>query len=756
MKQDVPSLADLVFLGGGHTQVAAVKSFAMKPIHGLRLTIVTSNIRTPYSGMLPGYVEGIWSDEDIHINLAYLAQISNARLIVADCVGINAEARQLLFADRPPLHFDLLSVNIGAQPDLEAIDGAVGNVVPVKPISGFLDRFKRFDKAGAPGRVAIIGGGAAGCELALALNRYWQTNGTSALVSLYSRAATLLPGLAPRAGRLMLKALQDAGIDVRCGVEVSKIKPKQLYFANGGSEPFDGAFLTSAVRPPSWLVNSGMELDKDGFIKVDSTLQSSSHPYIFAAGDIATLHESPRPKAGVFAVRAGPVMAKNLRRFLLGQPLIKWRAQKNYLALIGTADGGAIACRGNFAVRSIIALRLKHWIDRRFMQKYQTITMVEPVAPAAFSGIKKPTDNDHTTFDPAYAAIRCLGCAAKTSRLVLDQALAEARRAAIAHGIAPDIVSQGDLRDDVGVLPEAPKGMKLLQSIDALSEIVSDPFLLGKIAAVHALNDLYAAGANPVSALALLNLPSASLQVQQNQLTQILAGALVALGEAGTRLTGGHTSEGGALLVGFAVTGYAPKPTLPVVLPEPAILVLTKPLGTGLIMAGNMQLRAHPNWVAAAIEVMTQSNASAAKIFAENKVIAATDITGFGLARHALNLAKRLGAGGCEIVLEKLPLLPGVVTLSEAGVISSLYDQNRVATPFTVQTKPKTRPQALVDYAVLFDPQTSGGLLGVFEPLKAQKALAELKESGHNAAIIGQLKKHGSGVKIVHHDTTTM
>ena len=127
MDSRTPILADLVFLGGGHAHVAAIKKFAMNPLPGLRLTIVTSDIRTPYSGMLPGYIEGVWQDKDIHIDLAHLAQFAGARLIVAHCTGIDADGRTLFFDERPPLHFDLLSINIGGQPDIQAIEGAANH-----------------------------------------------------------------------------------------------------------------------------------------------------------------------------------------------------------------------------------------------------------------------------------------------------------------------------------------------------------------------------------------------------------------------------------------------------------------------------------------------------------------------------------------------------------------------------------------------------------------------------------------------------
>ena len=191
---------------------------------------------------------------------------------------------------------------------------------------------------------------------------------------------------------------------------------------------------------------------------------------------------------------------------------------------------------------------------------------------------------------------------------------------------------------------------------------MSDPFLLGEIATVHALSDIYASLSKPLFSLAIINLPETELSIQTNQLTHILAGALLAHSQAGVRLVGGHTSEGGGLSVGFAVTGSATK--LPAeIIPDKdkdLRIILTKPLGTGVIMAAHMQLQADAVSVDDAISNMRQSNRQAADIFMQNNSIAATDVTGFGLARHAQNLAMRVGITGCTIDLASLPLLDGV------------------------------------------------------------------------------------------------
>jgi selenide,water dikinase len=308
-----------------------------------------------------------------------------------------------------------------------------------------------------------------------------------------------------------------------------------------------------------------------------------------------------------------------------------------------------------------------------------------------------------------------------------------------------------------------PAGHEIVQSVDVLSEIVSDPFMLGRIAAVHALSDLYAALATPTSALAIINLPEANLSIQTNQLTQILAGGLFALSEAGVKLTGGHTSEGGALSVGFSVTGHSKqKPSVAPVNADSVnkgsvnvrsdndlVLVLTKPLGTGVIMAGHMQLVTKAQWVDDAIRQMSVSNQQAAKHFLKKGVLGATDITGFGLARHAQNLSLRLGASGCRLDLSSLPLLDGVLKLLSSGIKSSLHDQNRAAVQIDASVlNGDAGTQFDAHIETLFDPQTSGGLLGVFPRDIANRLVATLHKDGQTAAIIGTLDFTNTGVHL--------
>ena len=751
MQTSHPIIADLVLVGGGHAQIAVLRAFAMRPLPGLRLTIVTNSSRTPYSGMLPGYIEGIWNEKDLHIDLRYLAARANARIIVESVVGVNADLKQIYFDDRPPLAFDVLSLNIGGQTNLAMIDGAAEHAIPVKPISRFQTQFEKLFAKKLPQRLAVIGGGAAGCELALALISRWTVeNGMAPEMTIVTNTDRLMPQMAPQAARLVDKKLRANGAKISYGSRVTTIHSDQLTLDNGQTHGFDACFLVTQVAAPSWLADTGLDLESDGFVAVTTTLQSTSHPYIFAAGDVASVSCSPRPKAGVFAVRAGNILARNLRRYILAKPLISWTPQKHYLALIGIGDRRAIAVRGDIVMAGRLLWYLKCWIDKGFINKYRQFSMPEAPLIPPFAGLSEGSrtgqdNNGLSRYDPAYSSMRCLGCAAKTSHQVLHVAMRDAVALAVSSGANPDLMPPTGLETDSAALPIPAGALGWIQSVDILSEIVTDPFLLGEIATVHALSDIYASLAKPLYSLAIINLPETKISLQTNQLTQILAGALTAHSQAGVRLVGGHTSEGGDLSVGFAVTGDEVKLSTEnlTALDESFPLILTKPIGVGVIMAANMQLKADAECVDEAIASMRHSNRHAADIFMQNNIIAATDVTGFGLAVHAQNLASRLRLAGCVIDLQSVPLLHGVTPLFEAGIISSLHGQNQQSVTIQNSGKFDTNSQA-----ILFDPQTSGGLLGVFRSADAQNTVEALIKTGHQAAIIGCLDRQIDGIKI--------
>ena len=700
----------------------------MHPLPGLRITLISRDILTPYSGMLPGYIEGCYRSDEITIDLSHLARHAGARLIHAEVSGIDPAAKTITIPGRPPLHYDLLSVNIGSTPDPDAIAGAAVHATPIKPISTLLDRFDAMLKRSEGQHIAIIGGGAAGVETALALE-YRLRGGNGTRISIYHRGPRLVPEYPLSAARHLAAQCGQRRIDVHCGAAVDEITADHLILGDGSTAPVDHALIVTAGSAPGWLAETGLDLDENGFIAVRPTLQSTSHEDVFATGDIASLGFDPRPKAGVFAVRGGKPLARNIRRKLLGQKLEHWQPQKNYLALIGIGGGRAIPVRGGLSLPpSQTAWRLKEWIDRAFITKFSDLPEMPAPPPALLA---KDMDDDS---DPALADMRCLGCGAKAGYGTLHDALTEAGQ--LVSQQYPDSNPFDAITSDSSEI--SLNGAKIIQSVDAISALVDDPFMLGMIAARHAMSDLFASNAEPKAALAIITLPSARTQLQQDDISQLMTGAMLALHEDGASLTGGHTSEGETMQIGFAISGIATAGS--VTRPKKGdVLILTKPLGSGIIMAAHGQgmRQANGHIRAEAIANMAQSNGPAARIIRAYGNLPMTDVTGFGLARHTLSLLSR---GGDDLSVTfshtALPLLTGVERLIDLGARSSLHGMNSRAAPVIMETGGSD--------VIYHDPQTGGGLLVAVAPADADGLLADLTGAGLIAAAIGRIDADGA------------
>jgi selenide,water dikinase len=712
MQQPGPINQDLVLVGGGHAHVHVLKSFGMRPAPGVRLTLVTRDIETPYSGMLPGYVAGHYSLDECHIDLGRLARFAGARLISDEAIGLDRGACSLLCKAHPPIRYDALSIDIGSTPHSDDVLGAFEHAVPVKPIDQFAARWEALlaRARGMPRlRLAVVGGGAGGVELALAAqHRLSGLEGVAVEVTLVTREM-LLPSHTPRVRQLFERILADHRIIVFAGSAVVRVEPRILLCADGGRVEFDEAIWVTEAGAAPWLAATGLPLTPQGFIVVDDRLRSPSDDRIFAVGDVATMVAHPREKAGVYAVRQGPPLAANLRRVLAGRRPRRVVLQRRALALIGTGDRQAVASRGPFAAYGPRLWQLKDWIDRRWMRRYTDLPKMLP--------------------GPEGDPMRCGGCAAKVPATVLSRVMARLNPA------ATDAVMIGlDSPDDAALISfrGAPP---LLQTVDFFRAMVDDPYLFGRIAATHALGDIYAMGGTPESALAIATLPPARPPIVEHDLFHMLRGGLDVLEPAGAVLIGGHSAEGTELALGFAITGR-PRPGK--LLRKTGLragdrLILTKSLGTGVILAAAARGLVSSRLVEAAITPMVQSAAVAISSLLAHRASACTDVTGFGLLGHLLEM---LRASGADAVLdpEAIPALDGALALLGSGVTSSLHADN-IAALAALDPAAQLHPIA----PLLTDPQTAGGLLAGVPADHAVACLNELQRSGYRAALIGHI-----------------
>lgn len=384
----------LVLIGGGHSHAIALRLLGIKAIPGVDLTLITDVLQTPYSGMLPGHVAGFYSYEETHIDLQRLAEFAGAQLRFDRAVGLDLDRNRVICANSPPVAFDYLSVDIGSTPATKSVVGADKYVIPAKPVPQFLASWNSIVDTVTQNpeqsfQIAIVGGGAGGVELAINMQHRLHKILENAdrpksnlQFHLLHSGSQLLPSHHLGVRKRLQKILIDRQICVHLQQKVTEVLVDRLICQSGFTLKCDLAYAealrghiiwVTQAAAPDWIEASGLATDNRGFILVKDTLQSLSHPHVFAAGDIATMIDYDRPKAGVFAVRQGKPLSENWRRIINGKPLQNYIPQKVYLALIGTADRSAIASWGKLSWRSPLLWYWKDYLDRQFMGLFRDL-----------------------------------------------------------------------------------------------------------------------------------------------------------------------------------------------------------------------------------------------------------------------------------------------------------------------------------------------------------------------------------------------
>ena len=759
-----PIVQDLVLVGGGHSHAIALKIMGMKPLPGVRVTLITDTSHTPYSGMLPGHVAGFYSFDQTHIDLRRLAGFAQAQLYIDKAVGLDLDKNQVLCAHRPPVSFDYLSIDIGSTPEEIAVPGAADYAIPAKPVPQLLSAWYQLleevaSKPEKPLSIGIVGGGAGGVELAMNMQshlhrvlRNAQQPIDNLKIHLFHRGAELLPGHNRWVSQRLEKILTERGIELHLQESVSEVFPHKVVCESGLTVECNHIFWVTTASAPSWIEVSGLATDSRGFVLVGDTLQSVSHPHILAAGDVATMRNHSRPKAGVFAVRQGKPLYKNLRRILSGKPLKPYVPQKRYLSLIGTGDKRAIASWESLGWHSPLLWRWKDHIDRKFMRRFEDLPEMGQGSRGAEEQRSRGEETHSETISPPHLgawappqsslltphsnnlqpAMHCAGCGSKVGSTTLERVLQR-----LQVDKQQDIIVGLDTPDDAAVA-QVPAGQLMVHTIDYFRSLINDPYIFGQIATNHCLSDIFAMGATPQSVLAVVTVPYAAEDKVAEILYQLLAGATQALQLAQTPLVGGHTTEGSELAFGLSCNGLVPPEQLlrKSGMNPGHVLILNKAIGTGTLFAADMRYKAKGDWIDQAVESMLLSNQAAAQVFIEHGTTALTDITGFGLLGHLMEMIRASGVA-VELDLEAIPVLAGARETVQRGITSSLQPQNLQASAYINNV---SEVSALARYPLLFDPQTAGGLLAAIPAEKADSCLAALQVQGYgDSRLIGRI-----------------
>lgn len=718
--EEIPITNDLVLIGGGHSHLSVLMKLSKRPINGNRITLITNEIDTPYSGMIPGYIEGIYSWRDSHIDLYRLCLKLNVRFIHAEVERVSAHEKEIYFKDRPKIKFDVLSINTGIQSNNREIKGAAKYCLPVKPISkltnNFLNKITNFKS------IAFIGGGAGSVELALAIKKRFLNINQDIKITIITGKRGLLSTFPQKTKLTSLKTLEKFKIDIIEYKRVLEVKPKQIILSDKSMLKIDKAILSTNSMTPKWLAKSDILLTKDNYILVNKSFQTN-YKYVFASGDVIDFNNQNLKKAGVFAVRSGKPLAINIKQFILGKKLVEYKFNKNYLALIGTSKRSAIATKYNLTFNSRFFFYLKKYIDQNFIKKFSdfrirkkfTLDALKTDVLNIFVKHKEKITDENDI-------MQCKGCAAKVPLNALKQALPK------------DIVSTSE--DAVSV----PGHPELYQTVDMISSIITDPFLLGKIAANHSISDMVSVNSKITSAMMILQLPLSKTEINSRDLEQVLLGANEIFKTIDCPLIGGHTMIGKDKdpIIGFSILGQKQKKIKIMKnrrkIKTKDLLILTEKIGSGLIFAGINNYLIDSYFQTDVIKQMIKGNLNFGKISNQLNILSMTDITGFGLANHLLNLIKRDNSKtGLTIYPNKIPLFEGVNECLNKDIKSSLFKSNYDIAQKDIIYK---RDKSKLDN-ILYDPQTVGGIAFIIPQEEKYKHFKVLKENNIKFTEIG-------------------
>lgn len=656
IKQKMTSKPQIILAGGGHAHTLIIQKWAMKPTSkpDANITLITNDSTQLYSGMVPGLIAGIYKRNDIEINIRQLCETCNIELIIANIDAIDIKSKAIEISGRPQIRYEILSINVGSETDNQRHREGV----KIRPIGDALEYISQeTDDHSTPFRV--IGGGYAGMETVLALRTRWPNRQLE------------LEVWPSQLNRFEARILMERGIKI----------------VNSGSVSKGPMLLCTGSKGPEWLKASQLPVNRKGRVITNQNLEVIGLPGIFAVGDCGIVQGQERPPSGVWAIKAAKILEYNLKAKSSNKRLKKWYPQKTGLQLIGDQAGRAWGQKGQIRLTySKLWWRLKQLIDRTFMKKFAPKQKMKP-------GGK--------TMD-------CRGCAAKLSGQTLQKALIRSQIAVNAEDAA-----------------EILKGEQaLFQSVDGFPAIVSDAWLNGRITTLHACSDLWASGARTINAMAVITLPKIGDIYQQDLLSSTLEGIRSALSEQNAQLVGGHTMVSRRepdmpwsmnIEVSLSVNGVTKKPWTKGGIQRGDQLFVSRQIGTGVLFAAAMYGSCPARWIDEALEVMSTNQYQLVRELQELnvKVNACTDITGFGLLGHLMEMinAEETELNGVEIEPGNIPAYNGAIELISKGYCSTLAPANRSALKNlgkTIRLKGDINQNHL---ELIVDPQTCGPLL---------------------------------------------
>jgi len=690
--QKIPNFKVLVLVGAGHANVQVLKHLSMNKYNGLEVILVNDGFSAVYSGMTPGLIENYYKIEEAIIDLPKLCNNSRAILVNDSVTKLDENKNMVYLKEHPPIKFDLLSLNVGSQTKTDHLEiSDYAKTINVKPISNLINQLNIIDQIISKKEIvncSVVGGGIAAIEVSFAIKERFKEKIN---INIISKKLLREKNIKNKTKKILEKFLKLKNIKI---INENALSIDENYVISEKKDKIltDISIISSGVMSLPWIEESNINTDKNGFIRVNQTLQTENYKHIFAAGDICSLNFTDRPKSGVMAVRQGEVLKKNIFKFLLEQDLALFKPQSNWLYLIGTGNGNAIMNWKNISLSGHLIWKMKEFIDKKFMNKFK---FLKPMSGKISSQTLKL---DSKIQNQISINMKCEGCGSKLSKNLLVDYLEKNQ----SHNTKI-------LSDSTSL--KFPNN-SITQSIDHIKYFKSmNPYIFGQIAYLHAQNDILASGNKVNSFSVSLGLPNNEKKSQKFFLEYFMEGILSESKKDGSIFASGHTYTSDEPGITINMNGLDFKNQSKADAKEGELIYLTKPLGIGYLMSAFMNNAEEISSFVykKIINNMTQSNKNILEIINDNEVKILTDISGYGLASHLIDVCSSSNLSAYLDLKDDLLIMNNFEILLKYK--SSAYDDNRTASENMIHFKNLITTQKKNIFPILYDPQTSGPLL---------------------------------------------
>ena len=678
--QQISLNKQLVLIGGGHSNVQVLRKLCMHEYKGLNVILISESYGAIYSGMTPGYIEKLYSLDDTTIDLQRLCFNAGATFIKDEVVEMDENNQTIYLKNNPLISFDILSINSGSISNKQTIHlENDSKVISVKPINNLVSKIKLIDEIieqSSQKKVSIIGGGVASFELSFALHKRYNGN-----ISLDIISEHLLEekNLNKSSINKIKKIAQNIGINL-ISKNATAINNSEIKINHEDIVHSDLILLSTGASLPEWLAQSKLEINEN-FVAVNQCLQSLNFKNIFVSGDAASIQNFKRPKSGVMAVRQGEILKDNLILFSQNKSLKKIQPQKNWLYLIGTKKNSAILNYFNFSLEGKWCWLLKKLIDLNFMKKFSFPGQTD-MNKKIFNLIENKED---------IPKMYCQGCGSKVSKNTLVNYLANQK-------------TNNELSDATEIKFNH---RDILQTIDHIKLFNSfNPYDFGIISYLHSQNDILAAGGSVHSLSVSIGVPISENLVESFYLEYFMRGIQNEVTKDGALLASGHSYQTEEPAITITMNGSISQKSNKSLATEGDLIYLSKPLGTGYLLAAyfqNSKLLSISDFEILLTYLKTGNDLAAKSGFSCGSQLM-TDISGFGLASHlgdicqSSNLSAQIDLGSDILINTKLEILKNFK--------SSGYKNNYSSSINSIDIE-ANHPLL----KIVFDPQTNGPLL---------------------------------------------